>query len=46
MTATTADSGAPIGDGDVFVVAQRTACDQLTELVGRAAACRATGVPR
>ena len=33
-------------DGDVFAAAQQDACEQLAELVGRAAACRATGVPR
>jgi len=33
-------------DGDVFVSAQQAACDELAELVGRAAACRASGVPR
>jgi putative transposase len=34
------------GDGDVFAAAQQAACEQLAELVGRAAACRASGVPR
>ena len=33
-------------DGDGFVAAQRAACDELAELIGRAAACRAAGVPR
>lgn len=31
---------------DVFAAAQQAACDDLAELIGRAAACRATGVPR
>lgn len=30
----------------VFARAQRAACEQLSELIGRAGACRATGVPR
>lgn len=41
---------APAGDvggtDDAFVLAQQAACEQLAVLVGRAAACRATGVPR
>ena len=31
---------------DVFAAAQQAACDQLTELIGRAAACRATDMRR
>lgn len=43
----TSDStGEPGFEGDVFAGAQQAACDELAELVGRAAACRATGVPR
>jgi putative transposase len=37
------------GSGDVpdaFAAAQRAACDELAELIGRAQACWATGVPR
>lgn len=34
------------GGWDTFAAAQRQACDELAGLVGRAAACRATGVPR
>lgn len=49
ITVTTAarnDTG--VGDDvpDVFVAAQQAACDQLAEVIGRAAACRATGVAR
>jgi putative transposase len=32
--------------GDVFVAVQQKACDELADLVGRAQACRATGLPR
>ena len=39
------DTGVDAG-ADVFARAQQAACDQLTELIGRAAACRATGVAR
>lgn len=41
--------GAPVDPGvdvDVFGAALQSACDELAGLVGRAAACRATGVPR
>ena len=34
------------GDVVVFAVARQAACDELAGLVGRAAACRATGLPR
>ncbi|ODU05204.1 MAG: hypothetical protein ABS81_08295 [Pseudonocardia sp. SCN 72-86] len=44
---TTIDTAPGAGAGvDVFGRAQQAACDQLTELIGRAAACRATGVAR
>ncbi len=33
-------------DVDVFGDARQAACDELTELIGRAAACQATGVAR
>ncbi len=39
------DTGVDAG-ADVFATAQQVACDQLTELIGRAAACRAAGVAR
>ena len=57
-TATTATAagassaaGAAHGDpgsagGDQFAVVQQAACDELAELIGRAQACLATGVPR
>ena len=57
-TATTATAagassaaGAAHGDpgsagGDEFAVVQQAACDELAELIGRAQACLATGVPR
>jgi hypothetical protein len=32
--------------GEVFALAQRAACEQLAVLIGRAGACRATGLPR
>lgn len=32
--------------GEVFAAVQQAACDELAELIGRAAACRATGLPR
>lgn len=46
-TGAAADSDAGTGDGrEAFTAAQRAACDELAELIGRAAACRSTGVPR
>ena len=39
------DTGVDAG-ADVFARAQQAACDQLTELIGRAAACRATAHAR
>lgn len=39
------DDGQPT-DGEVFAHAQQVACDELAALIGRAAACRATGVAR
>lgn len=38
------DAGEDTGDG--FAAAQEQACEELAPLVGRAAACRATGRPR
>lgn len=32
--------------GEAFALAQQAACEQLTLLIGRAAACRAVGLPR
>ncbi|MGH3500259.1 MAG: IS3 family transposase [Nocardioidaceae bacterium] len=43
-TGRTHDESAP--GIDVFTGAQHSACDQLAVLVGRVAACRATGLPR
>ncbi len=45
--ATTAASSAAGADrGDAFEAAQQAACDELAGLIGRAEACRATGIPR
>jgi len=44
-TATATDASTAEG-GDPFAATQRAACDELAELIGRAAACRATGLPR
>lgn len=50
MTTGTTTQGRPGGlDGEgvaVFTTAQEAACEQLAPLVGRAGACRATGLPR
>ena len=46
-TAPAAGSDAGTGEGgDPFDAVRQAACDELAELVGRSAACRASGVPR
>lgn len=45
--ATAAGSDPGTGErGDPFDAVRQAACDELAELVGRAQACRASGVPR
>lgn len=41
-----APAGPGAAGGDAFAAVQQAACDELAELIGRAQACRATGVAR
>lgn len=44
--AAAADAAGAAGAAGAFALAQQAGCEQLAVLIGRAAACRATGLPR